>query len=181
MSRCLCLITITALFVGAGCGETSSTEPDDMGIIVVFDQDMQVDQSMDMVEDLQQPDMVDMMYLPDMTDMPDMEIDQGPPPLSFAQDVFPIFQGNGCSNGPFGGCHGLANPPANLALQEATVAYMQLVDVDATTGPGKRVVPGDASASYLMTFANQSLFGVNPITRAQINIIGQWINEGAAP
>lgn len=130
--------------------------------------------------DMGKHDMPDMIM--DMSgDMRDMTTDEGMPGLSFERDVFPVFQSNGCSNGPFGGCHGLANPPANLDLSEASTAYTQLVNMDATTGPGKRVVPGDAQASYLMTFANQQLFGVNPITRQQITTIGLWIDDGALP
>ncbi|MEZ4438319.1 MAG: hypothetical protein R3B72_04490 [Polyangiaceae bacterium] len=104
-----------------------------------------------------------------------------PQALSFAEDIYPIFQANSCSNGAFGSCHGGAPPPAGLSMPDAATAYAQLYEVNATTGPGLRVAPGSPQTSFLITFAYQSLLGVNTITAGEIQTVEQWIAEGANP
>ena len=95
--------------------------------------------------------------------------------ISFANDVQPIF-GQSCTS-----CHPSSG---NLDLTAAN-SYNQLVNVNASGYSAKRVVPGDADNSVLYkkidgsgTYGSNMPLGGN-LSAAQINIIKQWITEGA--
>ncbi|GAB4338065.1 MAG: hypothetical protein Kow0037_21720 [Calditrichia bacterium] len=84
----------------------------------------------------------------------------------------------------FSGCHGGANPKADLNL-EAGQAYNNLVDVDSRENPQmKRVDPGDPENSLLilkLTGQNTSLMppGGPAISQSMLDSIRQWIALGA--
>lgn len=91
----------------------------------------------------------------------------------------------------FGGCHsGPAGPnlPAGMDLSSADASFASLVGVASSQVPAlERVTPGDAGASYLTqklegTAAGGSRMpqGGSFLEQASIDIIRQWIDEGAA-
>jgi hypothetical protein len=85
--------------------------------------------------------------------------------VSFAQDILPIFQQN-CL-----GCHG-------------GIANMWLTDYDRVILPshnGATIYPGDPDSSPLYRYVRDGLMPANadPLPRAQIELIRQWILEGA--
>jgi len=106
----------------------------------------------------------------------------GPPPLtadfdSIQQNVFtPI-----CTN-----CHAGAAAPLGLRL-EAGVSYAQLVGVPSVEAPEVlRVAPGDPDASYLVhkiegRAGERMPLGGPPLPQATIDVIRQWIVDGAQP
>ena len=105
-------------------------------------------------------------------------IDEGEAPegnVSFAQHVQPIFDNNCVS------CHGSSG---NLNLSP-NVSYNNLVNINASGYAGKRVVPNDADNSILFKKVDGSgAYGSNMplggnLSATQINIIKQWIDEGA--
>lgn len=91
-----------------------------------------------------------------------------PTNVSFAGDIQPIFNQNCIS------CHNGSLHP-NLTTGNSYNALMAL--------PTGSIVPGDASGSELFQMLNGG--GDNPmppgtsIPQAQIDLFGQWINEGA--
>jgi hypothetical protein len=107
-----------------------------------------------------------------------------PPPLtadfdSIQQNVFtPI-----CTN-----CHAGAAAPVGLQL-ETDVSYAQLVNVPSVGNPDVlRVAPGDPDASYLVhkiegrpEAGDRMPLGGPPLPQATIDVIRQWIAEGAQP
>lgn len=110
----------------------------------------------------------------------------GPPPLtadfdSIQQNVFTPT----CTTT---GCHAGAAAPLGLRL-EAGVSYAQLVGVPSVEVPGLlRVAPGDPDASYLVQKIEGSAevgdrmpLGGPPLPRATIDVIRQWIVDGAQP
>jgi hypothetical protein len=106
----------------------------------------------------------------------------GPPPLtadfdSIQENVFtPI-----CT-----GCHAGAAAPLGLQL-EAGVSYAQLVGIPSVEDPDLlRVAPGDPDASYLVhkiegrpEAGPRMPLGGPPLPQATIDVIRQWIVEGA--
>jgi hypothetical protein len=101
--------------------------------------------------------------------------------VSFSNQIQPIFENHsyGCTN-----CHG---GTAGLFLARGQ-SYANLVNVQAQAGlcvGRKRVQPGDASSSVL--FLRVSGFscgdrmpqGGNPISLVDVNLIRDWINQGA--
>lgn len=102
-------------------------------------------------------------------------------PVSFSTQVQPIFT-NRCVNA---GCHPGGGAPFPL---QASVSYGNLVGVTATNGPcagDKRVLPFSADASALVkrlegTCGFQMPLGGTPLPADQIQLIRDWINQGAA-
>jgi hypothetical protein len=101
--------------------------------------------------------------------------------ISFSSQIQPIFDNHsyGCTS-----CHG---GNAGLFLTRGQ-SYANLVNVQAQAGScvgRKRVQPGDASSSVL--FLRVSGFscgdrmpqGANPISPTDVNLIRDWINQGA--
>ena len=95
--------------------------------------------------------------------------------ISFSNDVQPIFDQTCISCHPNSG---------DLDLTTAN-SYNDLVNVNASGFSGKRVVPGDAEQSILYKKIDGSgAYGSNmplggSLSTAQINLIKQWIEEGA--
>lgn len=106
------------------------------------------------------------------------------PAVSFAADVQPILTANcaaiGCHTGAF---------PAGLLNLTAGVAYGNLVAMDSLEcPPTDRVAPGDPDASYLVHklegagpcfMGTQMPQGQPPLPAAQIQLIRDWITQGA--
>lgn len=107
-----------------------------------------------------------------------------PPPLSA---TFSSIQANvftpSCATA---GCHAPGNPPLGLILDEAS-SYMLLVGVDSGQVAGlKRVQPGNPDASYLVRklegsagAGGQMPLDQAPLPQATIDVIRQWITDGA--
>lgn len=84
------------------------------------------------------------------------------------------------------GCHRGAGAPQGLRL-EAAVSYAMLVNVESSEDPGVlRVAPGDPGASYLVqklegsaSVGAQMPLNAAPLPQATIDVIRQWITEGA--
>ena len=104
--------------------------------------------------------------------------------ISFSGQVQPIFTAS-CVNA---GCHPGNGAPFPLA---STVSYNNLVGVTATNGIGtcagdKRVQPSNADASVLIKRItgtcglSQMPLGLTPLSAAQIQLIRDWINQGAS-
>ena len=105
--------------------------------------------------------------------------DDATPPASFANDVMPLFAG--CS------CHMTGNPSAAFSL-EANAAYANMVDVASTLmGSMDRVEPGDPENSFVLLKvrdasppAGDQMPPPGPyLSQPEIDLITQWINEGA--
>jgi hypothetical protein len=109
-------------------------------------------------------------------------LDAGPQPLvatfaSIQQNVFtPV-----CTR-----CHAGAAAPTGLRLDEAS-SYAMLVNVPSVEVPGlRRVRPGDPDLSYLVQkLEGRAAVGARmplnspPLPQATIDVIRQWISEGA--
>jgi hypothetical protein len=77
------------------------------------------------------------------------------------------------------GCHGGANPAANLNL-DATHSYNDLVNVPSTEEPTlDRVKPGDPTDSYLVIHLQKD--GGDGAPTSDIPFVVQWIMDGALP
>jgi hypothetical protein len=104
--------------------------------------------------------------------------------VSFARDVFPLFAS--CTGN---GCHAGAAAKLGLDLSTKSLAYGNLVGVDADqcTGVKSRVSAGDVAGSYLvnkLTGSGMCSGSVMPkaggeLPAAQIDIIRAWIATGA--
>jgi hypothetical protein len=101
--------------------------------------------------------------------------------ISFSNQIQPIFDNHsyGCTS-----CHG---GTAGLYLTKGQ-SYANLVNVQAQAGlciGRKRVQPGDASSSVLFlrvsgfTCGDRMPQGGNPISPTDVNLIRDWINQGA--
>ena len=85
-------------------------------------------------------------------------------------------------------CHSGANAPAGLRLDSAN-SYVSLVGVPSVERSGvMRVAPGDANNSYLIQklegtagVGERMPAGLPPLPQSDINIIRQWIGDGALP
>jgi hypothetical protein len=76
------------------------------------------------------------------------------------------------------GCHGGADPAANLSL-DAAHSYNDLVNVPSTEEPMlDRVKPGDPSDSYLVIHLQKDGDGASA---SDIQFVIQWITDGAPP
>jgi len=105
------------------------------------------------------------------------------PVVSFSGGVQPIFT-NRCVNA---GCHPGGGAPFSL---QAGQSYNALVGVAATTGACsgtfQRVRPLFADSSAIIrrlggtTCGVQMPFGLSPLSQNEINVIRDWINQGAA-
>jgi hypothetical protein len=100
---------------------------------------------------------------------------------SFATDIQPIFERNGCTNGA---CHGAAIS-AGLDLRSGA-SYRNLVNVQATSEPIARVIPGNADGSYLIiklegrqTVGSRMPLGGRALDTTDLTNIKNWINRGA--
>ena len=109
-------------------------------------------------------------------------LDSGPLPLaptfaSIQQNVFTPF----CTR-----CHAGASAPTGLRLDEAS-SYAMLVNVASVEVPSlRRVRPGDPDLSYLIqklegraAVGGRMPLNSPPLPQATIDVIRQWIREGA--
>ena len=109
-------------------------------------------------------------------------LDSGPLPLaptfaSIQQNVFTPF----CTR-----CHAGASAPTGLRLDEAS-SYAMLVNVASVEVPAlRRVRPGDPDLSYLIqklegraAVGGRMPLNSPPLPQATIDVIRQWIREGA--
>ena len=83
------------------------------------------------------------------------------------------------------GCHSGANPSASLNLEDG-MSYAMLVGVASTQQAGTdRVDPGNPNQSYLIEklegpgASGQQMPPGAPLAQAEIDVIRQWITEGA--
>ena len=85
-------------------------------------------------------------------------------------------------------CHAGAAAPLGFRLDEAS-AFAMLVNTPSVEVPSlKRVAPGQPDTSYLIqkleghaAVGGQMPLGQNPLPQATIDVIRQWIANGAAP
>jgi hypothetical protein len=85
-------------------------------------------------------------------------------------------------------CHSGANAPAGLRLDAAN-SYLNLVGVPSVERPAVlRVAPGDANNSYLIQklegtagVGGRMPLGLPPLPQSDINVVRQWIGDGALP
>lgn len=111
---------------------------------------------------------------------------QPPAPPVFGPNFSEIQENVFTPNCATSGCHLGAGAPQGLVLDEAN-SYGLLVDVASMEDPSiLRVEPGDPDNSYLIqklegtaTVGGQMPLGGTPLSQATIDIIRQWITEGA--
>lgn len=86
-------------------------------------------------------------------------------------------------------CHSGANAPAGLRLDAAN-SYALLVGIASVERPNlSRVTPGDATSSYIINkleggpniVGERMPAGLPALPQADINVIRQWITDGAQP
>lgn len=109
-----------------------------------------------------------------------------PPPAAFGANFSEIQDNVFTPNCATSGCHLGAGAPQGLIL-DATNSYGLLVDVASAEVPSLlRVEPGDPDNSYLIqklegtaAVGAQMPLGGTPLPQNEINVIRQWITEGA--
>ena len=112
-----------------------------------------------------------------------------PPPIPPPPDFGPVFSEIQASvftpTCATSGCHSGANAPLGLRL-DATSSFGLLVGVSSGQTPAVlRVAPGDPDNSYLIQKLEGTAAGgrmplnATPLTQAQINVVRQWITDGA--
>jgi len=95
------------------------------------------------------------------------------------------------------GCHGSVSPGSTLVLVDAATSYANLVNVPAVNIAGSqtglvRVVPGNPTGSFMfiklaLTAAFDPRYGLRmpsgqaPLSGQQIQLISDWITQGAPP
>jgi mono/diheme cytochrome c family protein len=103
--------------------------------------------------------------------------------VSFAREIQVIFNSN-CVV-----CHQGTSAPGGISLEPAP-AYSNLVNVKSQQGALQRVLPGQPDKSYLVAKLQgtqvqaggsgaQMPYGSSPLTQSQIDLIKQWITQGA--
>jgi hypothetical protein len=103
----------------------------------------------------------------------------------FAAQVQPIFT----SNCALSGCHAGSNPAQGMNLSDGQ-AYANIVNVQSNESSLLRVKPGEPDESYLVHkiqgtqgsvggSGGQMPLGGTPLTQAQIDLIREWITDGA--
>lgn len=100
---------------------------------------------------------------------------------SFSADIMEVFNRNGCTAS---GCHGSGQ--GGLTMGSASTTHANLVDVVSPTSGEIRVIPGNASDSYLVkklmgtaAFGAQMPLGGAPLGNTDMTNIRNWINQGA--
>jgi len=100
---------------------------------------------------------------------------------SFSVDVFDVFTRNGCTAS---GCHG--GGQGGLTMTSAATTYTNLVNVASPTTGEVRVIPGNATDSYLVKkLEGRASAGVrmpaggSPLDATDLQNIKNWINQGA--
>ena len=100
---------------------------------------------------------------------------------SFSADVFEVFTRRGCTSGE---CHG--GGQGGLTMTSAGNAYTNLVSVASPTTGEVRVIPGNATDSYLVkklegraSAGVRMPFGASPLDATDLQNIKNWIDQGA--
>jgi hypothetical protein len=117
--------------------------------------------------------------------------------LSFEADIWPVFalirdpifeyyDGSTYESCVTAGvCHGGTSPGAGLRMPDPSTAYEQLLNVPSRTSlcdDTLRVVPGDPDQSCLILFYLQRLqTELEWVNDAEIDLVREWITQGAAP
>ncbi|NIS90113.1 MAG: hypothetical protein GTN98_08535 [Woeseiaceae bacterium] len=108
-----------------------------------------------------------------------------PPPAGFGPNFSEIQASVFTPDCATSGCHSGGSPSAGLNL-EAANSYAQLVGIASTQDPGvQRVNPGNPNQSYLITklegpgAAGGQMPPSGPMAQADIDVIRQWITDGA--
>jgi len=114
----------------------------------------------------------------------------GPPPDSavrFSQDIQPVFTAS-CARS---GCHADTNPAQGMNLSDGQ-AYANIVNVASNQLPSMdRIEPGEPDNSYLVNKIQGTQadvggtgvrmpFGGGALSQSTIDLIREWVNEGAA-
>jgi hypothetical protein len=85
-------------------------------------------------------------------------------------------------------CHDADLPQGELDLSSVAASEADLIDVDSVQVDGKRVASGDSANSYIMNkLLGQSIpapyvqmpVGPTPLCASKIDVIQQWIDDGA--
>lgn len=118
----------------------------------------------------------------------DDPMEPGDGPVSFSQDIQPVFTG-GCA---FSGCHGTSpNPPEKPMMLSQGQAYDNIVGVSAGELPSmNRIEPGQPDNSYLVHkiqgtqadvggSGDRMPLGTAPLPQTTIDLIRRWVQEGA--
>lgn len=100
---------------------------------------------------------------------------------SFSADIMEVFSRNGCTAS---GCHGSGQ--GGLTMGSAATTHANLVNVTSPTSGEIRVIPGNASDSYLVkkllgtaAFGAQMPLGGAALDNIDMTNIQNWINQGA--
>lgn len=100
---------------------------------------------------------------------------------SFANDIVEILNRRSCTSS---GCHGSAQ--GGLTMTTAEVSYSNLVDVTSPNSGETRVIPGNATDSYLVkklegrqSVGERMPLGMTPLNTTDLQNIKNWINQGA--
>ncbi len=109
-----------------------------------------------------------------------------PPSASFSPNFSEIQTNVFTPDCATSGCHAGGTPAADLNLEEAS-SYAMLVDIASTQDANiLRVAPGNPDASYLIqklegtaATGQQMPAGGTPLAQADIDVIRQWITDGA--
>ena len=108
-----------------------------------------------------------------------------PPPAAFGPNFSEIQAAVFTPDCATSNCHAGANPAANLNLEEAN-SYTMLVGVASEQDANlKRVDPGNPDSSYLVqklegtAGAGQQMPPGNALPQADVDVIRQWITDGA--
>ena len=109
-------------------------------------------------------------------------------PVSFADDIQPIFTGS-CATA---GCHGTnPNPPEKPMVLLAGQAYDNIVGVSSgQLATMARITPGQPDNSYVVHkiqgtqasvggSGDRMPFGLAPLSQSTIGLIRQWVTEDA--
>lgn len=126
-------------------------------------------------------------------------VDEAATQLSFAADIWPlwsmerdpvfVYRGmgsyTGCSD-ETAPCHGAANPGALLSMIDAETTYAQMLDSPSLSGicaGTQRVLVGDPDQSCLILFYEGRLgpLDLDWVDEAEIELMREWIRQGAAP
>jgi len=151
----IAILLILPIFI-VSCGDEGDDE--DMDVITPIDTTL---------PPVQQPP--DDTEPPDVVSPPDEEPPIEEPGIAFQNDIFPIFQAN-CI---FAGCHA-ANPPSGLLLTTFN-------DFEKGGNSGPAFVPKDSGKSLIVQRVDGGgmPLGRAPLKKAEIQLIKDWIDEGA--
>lgn len=111
------------------------------------------------------------------------EVESPPPAAATFTDIQTTIFTPSCATS---GCHSGANPPDGLNLS-AGMAYGDIVNVASVQMPSLFLIePGDPDSSYLVRkiqgtgiVANRMPLNASPLSQAQIDLVREWVMNGA--